>query len=339
MKVAVLMGGRSSEREISLRTGRGCAQALRNLGHEVTSVDAADGAVLPAGQEEAAARTLEAVRGLPRGAMLDALQSPPVREADGVFLALHGQWGEDGSVQAALELAGKVYTGSGVLASAVAMDKAMSKRVFEREAIPTPHWMLIEAGVSGRALDVKLLGGYPLVVKPNSEGSTVGLTIVRHASELQPAIAKAAQYDTHVLVEQYIEGRELTVAVIGEVAYPVVEIEPKSGFYDYAAKYTKGASVYTCPAKISTELSRHVRELGLEAAQSLDCSGVSRVDLRLSEDDEPYVLEVNTLPGMTPTSLVPMAAAAKGMSYDQLVARILDLALADARSRHVEQRA
>lgn len=339
MKVAVLMGGRSSEREISLRTGRGCAQSLRNLGHDVTSVDAADGSVLAAGQEESAARTLEAVRALPRQAMLETLRSEAVMEAEVVFLALHGRWGEDGTVQGALELAGKIYTGSGVLASAVAMDKAMSKRVFEREAIPTPHWMLLEAGVSGRALDVKLLGGYPLVVKPNSEGSTMGLTIVRHPSELQPAIGKAAEYDSHVLVEQYIEGRELTVAVIGEVAYPVVEIEPKSGFYDYAAKYTKGASVYTCPAKLTTEQSKHIRELSLEAAQALDCSGVSRVDLRLSEDDEPYVLEVNTLPGMTPTSLVPMAAAAKGMSYDQLVARILDLALADSKGRNLEQRA
>jgi D-alanine-D-alanine ligase len=339
MKVAVLMGGRSSEREISLRTGRGCAHALRNLGHDVTSIDAADGDILASGHEESGARPLAAVRKLPRSAMLDALQGPAVREADVVFLALHGRWGEDGTVQAALELAGKVYTGSGVLASAIAMDKAMSKRVFEREAIPTPHWMLIEAGVSGRVLDVKLLGGYPLVVKPNAEGSTVGLTIVKHASELQPAIGRAGEFDDQVLVEQYIEGRELTVAVIGEVAYPVVEIEPKSGFYDYTAKYTKGASVYTCPAKISTELSKHVRELCLEAAQSLGCSGVSRVDLRLTEDDEPYVLEVNTLPGMTPTSLVPMAAAAKGMTYDQLVARILDLALADAKSRHVEQRA
>ena len=339
MKVAVLMGGRSSEREISLRTGRGCAQSLRNLGHDVTSVDAADGAILAAGQEETAARTLEAVRELPRQAMLEALRTEAVMEAEVVFLALHGRWGEDGTVQGALEMAGKIYTGSGVLASAVAMDKAMSKRVFEREAIPTPHWMLLEAGVSGRALDVKLLGGYPLVVKPNSEGSTMGLTIVRHPSELQPAIGRASEYDTHVLVEQYIEGRELTVAVIGEVAYPVVEIEPKSGFYDYAAKYTKGASVYTCPAKLSTELSKHIRELSLETAQALDCSGVSRVDLRLTEDDEPYVLEVNTLPGMTPTSLVPMAAAAKGMSYDQLVARILDLALADSKGRNLEQRA
>lgn len=333
MKVAVLMGGRSGEREVSFSTGRGIAQALRNLGHTVTSIDAADGITLPAGDESADARTLKTVRVMPPDTMLSAIQVPAVRDADVVFIALHGRYGEDGTIQAALELAGKTYTGSGVLASALAMDKAMSKRVFEREALPTPHWMLIEAGVPGSALDTSLLGGYPLVVKPNQEGSTIGLTIVRHPSELQPAIQRAAEYDTQVLVEQYIEGRELTVAVIGEVAYPVVEIEPKSGFYDYAAKYTKGMSVYTCPAQLDKELARHLRELAVEAAQVIGCRGVVRVDFRLSEDDEPYILEVNTLPGMTPTSLVPMAAAAKGMSYDQLVARTLDLALADSKTR------
>jgi D-alanine-D-alanine ligase len=334
MKVAVLMGGRSAEREVSFSTGRGIAQSLRTLGHEVTSIDAADGQVLAAGSEGTGARTLEAVRALPLDSMLAAVQSPAVRSADVVFIALHGTYGEDGTIQAALELAGKVYTGSGVLASALAMDKAMSKRVFEREALPTPHWMLLEAGVPGSALDVSLLGGYPLVVKPNAEGSTIGLSIVRHPSELQPAIGRAAESDPQVLVEQFVEGRELTVAVIGEVAYPIVEIEPKSGFYDYTAKYTKGMTTYTCPAKLDKELSRHVRELAVEAAQVLGCRGVARVDFRLTEDDEPSILEVNTLPGMTPTSLVPMAAAAKGMSYDQLVARILELAVADSKVRH-----
>lgn len=333
MKVAVLMGGRSAEREVSLSTGRGIAEALRNLGHEVTSLDAADGAVLPPGEEQSAARTSAEVHKLPQEAMLGVVQSAAVKAADVVFLAVHGTWGEDGTLQAALEMAGKVYTGSGVLASAVAMDKAMTKRVFEREALPTPHWMILEAGVPGSALDTKLLGGYPLVVKPNAQGSTVGLTIVKHPSELQPAIQKAGEFDQQILVEQYIEGRELTVPVIGDEVLPIVEIEPKSGFYDYASKYTKGASTYTCPAKLDKELARHVRELAAEASQVLGCRGVTRVDFRLNEDDEPYILEVNTLPGMTPTSLVPMAAAAKGLSYDQLVARILDLAVADSRSR------
>lgn len=333
MKVAVLMGGRSSEREISLRTGRGVAQALRELGHEVTSIDGADGALLPAGEEESAARPAAAIRKLPLSAMLQAIQSDAVREADVVFIALHGTYGEDGTVQAALELAGKVYTGSGVLASAIAMDKAMSKRVFEREAIPTPHWVLVEAGVPASAIQTRDLGGYPLVVKPNAEGSTVGLTIVRHPSELDAALEKAAASEGQILVEQCIEGRELTVAIVGEEAFPIVEIEPKSGFYDYTAKYTKGATDYTCPADLDASTGRHVRELAAEAAQALGCRGVSRVDLMLDDGDEPFVLEVNTIPGMTPTSLVPMAAAAKGMSYNKLVARILDLALAESRHR------
>lgn len=333
MKIAVLMGGRSAEREVSLSSGRGMAEALRRLGHATTSIDAADGAELPAGDEVKAARPASVVAALPLTAMLGAVEAPAVREADVVFNGLHGTYGEDGTIQAALELAGKIYTGSGVLASALAMDKAMSKRVFEREALPTPHWMQLEAGVPGSALDVSLLGGYPLVVKPNAQGSTVGLSIVRHPSELQPAIGKAIEYDEQVLVEQYIAGRELTVAVVGDEAFPVVEIEPKSGFYDYQSKYTAGATTYTCPAKLSKELTRHLRELATESAQVIGCRGVARVDFRLSEDDEPYILEVNTLPGMTPTSLVPMAAAAKGLSYEQLVGRMLDLALADAKSR------
>ena len=333
MNVAVLMGGRSSEREISLRTGRGVAQALRELGHEVTSIDGVDGAILPAGEEEGSARPLAEVATLPLSGLLAAVQSDPVREADVVFIALHGTYGEDGTVQAALELAGKVYTGSGVLASALAMDKAMSKRVFEREAIPTPHWVLVEAGVPASAIQTRDIGGYPLVVKPNAEGSTVGLTIVRHVSELDAALEKAAASGGPILVEQCIEGRELTVAIVGEEAYPIVEIEPKSGFYDYAAKYTKGATKYTCPAELDKALGRHVRELAAEAAQALGCRGVCRVDLMLDDGDEPHVLEVNTIPGMTPTSLVPMAAAAKGLTYNQLVARILDLALAESGHR------
>ncbi len=330
MKVAVLMGGRSSEREISLRTGQGVAQALRNLGHDVTSVDAANGAVLAAGKEEAAAPTRDAVLKLPLSAMLTAVQSAAIQESDMVFIALHGTYGEDGMIQAALELAGKTYTGSGVLASAIAMDKAMSKRVFEREAIPTPHWVVLESGVQGRSIDTSLLGGYPLIVKPNAEGSTVGLTIVKHATELDAALEKAGRHDHQILVEQYIEGRELTVAVIGEEAYPIVEIKPKSGVYDYEAKYTKGKTDYVCPAPLEKELGRLVRELDVECAAVLGCRGVVRVDFRLAEDDEPYVLEVNTVPGMTPTSLVPMAALAKGLTYDQLVGRIVDIARADA---------
>ena len=334
MKVALLMGGRSSEREISLRTGRGIAQALRNLGHEVTALDAANGRLLPAGEEERAALPAEAVENLPASSTSAVANASAINDAEVVFLALHGGAGEDGTIQALLELAGKPYTGSGVLASALAMSKAMSKRIFEQEGIPTPEWILLSAGDESPTVSADSLGGYPLVVKPNAEGSTVGLTVVTRPQDLPEAVALAAEYGPEVLVERFIPGRELTVAVLGGEALPIVEIEPLSGHYDYEHKYTAGKSEYTCPADLPEPLAAEIRELGVRAARSLGCRGVSRVDFRLSPANEPYCLEVNTIPGMTPTSLVPMAARARGLSYDQLVQRMLDLAVVEWRRRH-----
>ena len=333
MKVALLMGGRSSEREISLRTGRGIAQALRTLGHEVLAVDAANGRLLPAGEEEKAALPAEVVSHLPASTTSAIAHADAVNQADVVFVALHGGAGEDGTIQALLELAGKPYTGSGVLASALAMDKAMTKRIFEHAGIPTPKWMLVRGGEGMPAVDAGALGGYPLVVKPNTEGSTVGLTIVVQPEDLPEALQLAAQYGPDVMIEQYIPGRELTVAVLGDEALPVVEIRPQGGHYDYESKYTAGRSDYSCPADLPEPLAARIRELGLKAARALGCRGVVRVDVRLSPKNEPYFLEVNTIPGMTPTSLVPMAARAAGMSYDDLVSRMLELALADRRRR------
>jgi D-alanine-D-alanine ligase len=331
MKVAVLMGGRSSERVISLRTGSGIAQALRNLGHAATSVDAADGATLPAGQEEAQARPLETVRALPAAAALAAATCAAVREAGVVFIALHGPGGEDGSVQGLLEYAGKPYTGSGVMASALALDKARSKVMFERVGVPTPRWTVVRAHDPAPAIDAAALGGWPLVVKPNLEGSTVGLTIAKGPEELPSALRLAADYGDETLIEEYIPGRELTVAVCEDEAFPVVEIVPKSGFYDFENKYTAGRTDYHCPADLPAVVEARARELGVRAARALGCEGVSRVDFRLSPAGECFCLEVNTIPGMTPLSLVPMAARARGMSYDALVGRMLDLALARAR--------
>ncbi len=328
MKVAVLMGGRSSERVISLRTGQGVAAALRRLGHDTVSVDAADGALLPAGGEEAGARPMDDVLRLPLRAQVGVVEVPAVRDADVVFIALHGTWGEDGRVQALLELAGKSYTCSGVLASALAMNKDMTKRVFLDAGVPTPRWSVRRAGQTPGPADVEACGGLPVVVKPNEEGSTVGLTIVESPAALEPAFAAALRHGDVVLVEEYIAGRELTVAVLGDEALPIVEIRPKSGFYDYENKYTKGRTDYFCPADLPEALARHVRELGLEAARVLGCTGMSRVDFRLTPDGEPFCLEVNTIPGMTPTSLVPMAARAVGLSYEDVVARTLELATA-----------
>ena len=333
MKVALLMGGRSSEREISLRTGRGIAQSLRNLGHEVLAVDAANGRLLPAGEEEKAALPEEAVRRLPATSTSAIAQAEAVNQADVVFVALHGGAGEDGTIQALLELAGKPYTGSGVLASALAMDKAMAKRIFEHEGIPTPKWVLARGGAGMPTVDATALGGYPLVVKPNAEGSTVGLTIVTRPADLPGALELAARYGPDVMIEQFIPGRELTVAVLGEQPLPIVEIRPHGGHYDYESKYTAGMTDYFCPADLPEPLAARIREMGARAARILGCHGVSRADLRLSPRNEPYLLEVNTIPGMTPTSLVPMAAKAAGMSYDDLVARMIELALADWRQR------
>jgi D-alanine-D-alanine ligase len=341
MKIAVLMGGRSSEREISLRTGRGVAQALRNLGHEVAAIDAANGRLLPAGEEERAALPAESLE--PAGET--ALARPEtLAGAEVVFIALHGAAGENGTMQALLDLAGKTYTGSGMLASALAMNKAVSKRLFVQGGIPTPRWRLLSPGQTAASLDTAELGGFPLVVKPNEEGSSVGLTIVRELGELPAAVQRAAAAPMHatgdsagglgeVMVEEYIEGRELTVAVLGDQSLPVVEIRPKSGLYDYESKYTAGKSEYFCPADLPEAVATRVRALGVQAAQVLGCRGVSRADFRLAADGVAYCLEVNTVPGLTPTSLVPMAARAQGLSYDQLVQRMIDLAIEDARRR------
>jgi len=329
MRVAVLMGGSSSEREISLRTGRGIAAALRQLGHEALSIDAANGRLLPPGEEERAPAT-EALAPAAGGGLL---QADAIREADVVLIALHGGAGENGTLQALLELTGKPYTGSGVMASAVAMNKAMSKRLFEHAGIPTPAWTLVQAGAPPREIDARALGGYPLVVKPNEEGSTVGLSIVGDPAGLPDALRRAGEYGPDVLIERYIEGRELTVALLGEEPLPIVEIRPKSGFYDYESKYTAGRSEYFCPADLPEPVTQQVMELAVRVARVTEVRGVSRVDFRLGEDRVPYCLEINTIPGMTPTSLVPMAAKARGLSYDQVVQRMLDLALAEARRR------
>jgi len=331
MKVALLMGGRSAEREISLRTGRGIANALRNLGHEVLAIDAANGRLLPAGDEERGAGSAAEVRGLPTSVSAGIASADVLGDADVVFLALHGGAGEDGTIQALLDLAGLPYTGSGLLASAPAMDKAMSKKVFEHEGIPTPRWQLVRAGEPLPVVDAAVLGGWPIVVKPNREGSTVGLTIVSRDDDLPDAIDLAFEYGDEALIEEFIPGRELTVAVVGDEALPIVEIRPQGGHYDYESKYTAGKSEYFCPADLPEPLAARIRDYGVRAALALGCRGVSRADFRLSPQGEAWCLEVNTIPGMTPLSLVPMAAKARGMSYDQLVARMLELALDDWR--------
>jgi D-alanine-D-alanine ligase len=333
MKIVVLMGGTSAEREISLRTGSGIARALRARGHDVTAVDTADGAVLPAGDEPG--RALPVVEADAGGRAIaprdraDLAERPPVHDAELVFLALHGGTGEDGTIQALLDLAGKPYTGSGLRASAVAMDKDLSKRLFVHAGVPTPLWRLYRRrdGTRPDAAAVAAVGGFPVIVKPNDEGSTFGLSVVDDAAALGPAFDEALRYSNEVLLEQYIPGRELTVAVLGDEPLPIVEIRPKGGLYDYEAKYTKGGSEYTCPAELTDEQTRSIQELAVRACRALDTAGVARADFRLPPDGPASCLEVNTIPGMTATSLVPMAAKAHGLSFEELCERIARLAL------------
>jgi D-alanine-D-alanine ligase len=296
-RIAVLMGGVSAEREISLRSGRAVYQALLRRGYRAVAIDAA----------------------------ADVAKALQARQIQMVFLALHGRGGEDGSMQGLLEVLHLPYTGSGIRASAVAMHKAMTKTLLAAHGIPVPPGVTVPASRPLAACPTT--AKFPLVIKPVSEGSTIGVSIVRRASEWQPALRRAYAYDCEALAERYIPGRELTVSVLDGEALPAVEIRPKRGFYDFTAKYTKGQSKYLCPAPLSPAIARRVKALSVRTYRILGCDGAARVDFRLTPAGRPYVLEVNTIPGMTETSLLPMAAAKAGLEYEQLTERILGSAL------------
>lgn len=308
MRVAVLMGGTSAEREVSLRSGGAVASALRELGHEVVEVDVGPDVALR---------------------MAD-LQG----RIDAAFLALHGRMGEDGTIQGLLEILGIPYTGSGVMASALAMNKHLSKLVFRACGIPVVEDVVVSAarvgaeGLEEVAGEVSSLLGFPCMVKPNCEGSTVGAGRVRGREELEDAIREALRHDDLVLVERFITGREVTVGLVGggPTVLPVLEVVASKGFYDYECKYTPGMTEYIVPAPISASLAERLQELALEAHAALCCEGLSRVDFMLDAEERPYCLEVNTIPGMTSLSLIPKAAAAAGISFNRVVEMVLETA-------------
>ncbi len=328
------MGGRSEERDISLKTGRGILNALDPARYDAYALDTVaelkeDGAeVAPGGGGDTASVSTPPVFVAPQRSLLEVMGRPAERP-DVVFIALHGKYGEDGTVQGMLELLGVPYTGSGVLASALAMNKAMSKRLFAAEDIPTPPFVALDDPEKA-----PFVGNYfalPLVVKPNQQGSSFGMTIVQHKSELKAAVAKALEFDREALIEKFIPGREITAAVLGgkdPQVLPLIEIAPKRNFYDFEAKYTPGATEFHIPARITAEERRAAEEIALKAHRALGCAGVSRVDMMVA-DDGIWALEVNTIPGMTATSLVPKAAAAAGLPYAQLCDRLIQLALED----------
>lgn len=284
--VAVLMGGPSAEREVSLRSGAAVAGGLRAAGYTVTAVDVTTHELaIPAGVEA-------------------------------VFIALHGEYGEDGAVQAVLAGMGIPYTGSDPASSHRSFDKAISKRILCEHQIPTPSYEILRPGDS-RTLPL------PVVVKPLRQGSSIGVCRVRRAEEWADAAAQALQFDGEMLVEQYIPGRELTVGIVAGEVLPAVEIVPPDEWYDYRAKYTQGQSQYRVPAPIDPPLAKQCGELALRTFQALGCRGLGRVDFRVSPEGQPYVLELNSIPGFTETSLLPKAAAAAGISFPELCDRIM----------------
>jgi D-alanine-D-alanine ligase len=296
-KIAVLMGGPGSERDVSLATGRGVSKALRSLGAEVVDVDVRD----------------------------EHFKLPD--DVDLAFLTIHGTFGEDGQVQRILEQRGVPYTGDDVQGSETAIDKIRTKHKFQEHGVATPQWEVIQTGERPTI-------PIPIVVKPPREGSTVGVVIVKNERELESAVREAANYDRELLVEKFVPGRELTIGILGDQALPILEIIPKGGFYDFKNKYpflnpqAGGGAEHVCPAKIDNEKTSEIQQLALRAFQALGLHVYARVDVILSERGEPFVLEVNTIPGMTEASLLPEAAAAAAISYVDLCVRIIELSRA-----------
>ncbi len=304
--IGVVMGGSSGEREVSLNSGAAVAKALMARGYTVKEVVVDESVV-------------------------DQLRSSGV---DVAFIVLHGGWGEDGRLQAVCETIGMPYTGSGVLASALAMNKAQAKAVFMHRNIPTPSYC---PALSREFIMGKMGFNLPIVIKPSNEGSSLGVSIVRKEEEFAPALTRARQYDPDPIAEEYIPGREMSVGVLDGEALGVVEIKPVEGFYDYDHKYTAGQSRYDAPAEMPDGTARLIRDLGKAAYDALGCRGGARVDFRLCENRGPFVLEVNTIPGMTSSSLLPKSAAVMGIGFEELVERMLLSSKVHMRKRDAEQ--
>lgn len=291
------MGGQSSERKISIKTGQAILKALQDKGYRAFPIDVGSDIAFRLREEK----------------------------VETAFIALHGRLGEDGTIQGLLEIMGIPYTGSGVMASALSMNKVMAKKVFSFHKIPTPEFQCFEvAKVTGKKIEKCCTLPLPVVVKPVEEGSTIGVTIVRKKGDLLSAVKEASKFGDSILIERFIKGREVTVSVLDGKPLPIIEIAPREGFYDYHAKYTRGFTEYILPARLKKRNYMKVQELGARAYQALCCEGAARVDFMVDEQERPYCLEVNTVPGMTETSLLPKAAQAVGISFSELVEMMLE---------------
>ncbi len=326
MRITVLTGGTSSERDVAIASAVQVIGALRSKGHDVAVVDTARG-YIPEEDEGSLLRgtvgtvppSIDQLHGLERGLLLSGLGNlAVVRNADVLFLALHGGRGEDGTLQTLLEMVGVPYTGSGRLGSAMAMDKDISKRLFRLAGVPTAEWVMAPADQTRVGRDF----GWPVVVKPSKQGSTVGLSVVKEPGQFEEAVTLARRYDDEVMIERFVPGRELTVGVLEGKALAVGEIIPRHEIFDYECKYTPGMSEEIFPADLPPALAADCGRLGLLAHEALKLGGYSRVDFRLTERGELFCLEVNTLPGLTATSLLPQSARAVGIEFPDLCERI-----------------
>jgi D-alanine-D-alanine ligase len=299
-RVGVVMGGTSGERDVSLRSGHAVAEALERLGHDVVPVILGEGT--------------------------DAFLAIAAADLEVAFLALHGRLGEDGCIQGLLELMGIAYTGSSVLSSALAMDKLKAKEMFRLHNVPTPPYYVLDASQLDDLDEIHGSFGFPVIVKPRREGSSLGVARACNASELRNAVLSALEYDSSLLIERFVTAKEIAVGILDGRVLGAIEIAPAGGVYDYQAKYTPGLTEYFMPARLPETRYRGVLHLAERAAQALDTRGAVRVDLLVTEGQNEYVLEVNTLPGMTETSLLPKIAAAAGFDFDSLCAAILERA-------------
>ncbi len=336
MNIAVLFGGVSPERNVSIEGGRAVIDALESKGHRVFPIDPALGkdALLTKEQIVSENRFISAeeMTMYDQKKIIECISLDIFDEIDIAFIVLHGINGEDGRIQALLELRGVAYTGSGVKSSALAIDKNSSKMLFTAAGLRTPEWVVLsEEDFENYDLFKKIRAefGNQLVVKPNDQGSTIGITIIENGNldDIHTAVLEAAKYCNIVLIEKFIEGQEITVGIIGEEALPLIEIIPEDGFYDYKHKYTKGKTQYICPAEIAEDIAEFMQGIAQTAYLALDCKGFARADFRLNEDGEPFIMEINTIPGFTSTSLVPMAAKEIGMDFPELCEKIIDLTL------------
>jgi D-alanine-D-alanine ligase len=303
-KIAVLMGGKSGEREVSLRSGKRVLESLKSQGFKAISID-------------------------PDDKIIDKLKKNKI---DIAYIVLHGTYGEDGTIQGLLEHFGIPYTGSKILASALAMDKVAAKKIFEASKVPTPKYIVIDpdGDINEQCDRVKRTFPFPLVVKPHSEGSSLGVSIVKDKEKLKKIVTDTVKKFRNVFIEEFIKGKEVTVGVIGigdgTTALPILELKPKNEFYDFEAKYTAGGTDFILPAKLPKGLYEKVQGTALAAHKALGCYGLSRVDIMVASDNSPYVTEVNTIPGMTDLSDLPAEAKCAGISFDELVVKILESA-------------